>query len=194
MRCSAGLLNLEELKMVKLLEGFRNSFVWKALVRFQETLLVLTSIFVVLIMCTEVVLRYIFHTDFFGIEEVVVVAAFWLYFIGSAYGVYEKSHVKADIIPQLLSKPAQARLAVVISFTMSSLSIVFSWWAVGMVSYAIEWMPRTTGLRIPIFISQGSILVGYLLMSLYSVVHFLEDLLGFFFPARGNNECKGIAK
>jgi TRAP-type C4-dicarboxylate transport system permease small subunit len=168
--------------MVKLLERFKGSLVWKALIRFQETLLVLTSLFVVLIMCVEVVLRYVFHSDFFGIEEVVVVAAFWLYFIGSAYGVYDKSHVKADIIPQLLSERAQSRLAVVISFVMSLLSLVFSWWAVGMVCYAIEWMPRTTGLRIPVFISQSSILVGYLLMSLYSIVHFLEDLLHFFLP------------
>jgi TRAP-type C4-dicarboxylate transport system permease small subunit len=180
--------------MIKLLERFKNSFFWKLLVRFQEVLLVLSSIFVVLIMCTEVVLRYIFHSDFFGIEEVVIVAAFWLYFIGSSYGVYEKSHVKADIIPQLLSERARALLSVVISFTMSVLSIVFSWWAFGMVCYAIEWMPRTTGLRIPVFISQSSIFFGYCLMSLYSVVHFLEDFFLFILPVERIIESESLAE
>jgi hypothetical protein len=40
-------------------------------------------------------------------------------------------------------------------------------------------MPKTTGLRIPVFISQSSILFGYILMSLYSVVYFLDDLFHF---------------
>jgi hypothetical protein len=39
-------------------------------------------------------------------------------------------------------------------------------------------MPRTTGLRIPIFLSQSSVLVGYLLMTFYTGVHVLEDLAG----------------
>jgi TRAP-type C4-dicarboxylate transport system permease small subunit len=59
---------------------------------------------------------------------------------------------------------------------MFVLCIIFSWWAVEMVGYSIREMPRTTGLRIPIFISQSSVLVGYLLMTFYSGVHVLEDL------------------
>jgi TRAP-type C4-dicarboxylate transport system permease small subunit len=166
--------------MIKLLDAFRNSFLWKALISLQKILLVLTSVFVVLIMCAEVLLRYVFHSDLFGIEEVVVIAAFWLYFIGSSYGVYERSHVKADIIPQLLSERHRAFLSVVIRFIMAVLCIIFSWWAVDMVRYGIEWMPRTTGLRIPIVISQSSILLGYVLMSIYSVVYFLEEFCQFF--------------
>lgn len=164
--------------MLKSVDAIKRTGPWKFLIRLQEVLLVLTSVFVVLIMCAEVVLRYIFHSDLFGIEEIVVIAAFWLYFMGSSYGVYEKSHVKADIIPQMLSKKMQAVLSVIVRFTMAVLCIVFSWWAVDMVLYSIEWMPRTTGLRIPIFISQTSVLVGYVLMSIYSVVYFLDELLG----------------
>jgi hypothetical protein len=40
-------------------------------------------------------------------------------------------------------------------------------------------MPRTTGLRIPIYISQSSVLLGYALMSMYSIVYFIEDLFVF---------------
>lgn len=166
--------------MINLLEAFRKSLLWKALVRFQQVLLILTSLFVVLIMCAEVLLRYVFHSDLFGIEEVVVISAFWLYLIGSSYGVYDRSHVKADIIPQLLGERSRALLSVITRFVMAVLCIVFSWWAVDMVLYSIEWMPRTTGLRIPIFISQSSVLVGYVLMSLYSVIYFLEEFCRFF--------------
>ena len=164
---------------MKFLEAFKKSFVWSSILTLQRFLLVLTSLFVVLIMCLEVVLRYVFKSDLFGIEEIVVIAAFWLYFMGSSYGVFEKSHVKADIIPQLLKPGARARLGVIINFTVSALCVLFTIWAVEMVRYSIVWMPRSTGLRIPTFISQSSVLLGYALMSMYSIVYFLEDLFSF---------------
>jgi len=175
--------------MLALVEKIKNSPLWRGLIRFQQVLMVLTSVFVVLIMCFEVLLRYVFKSDLFGIEEIVVIAAFWLYLIGSSYGVYDKSHVKADIIPQLLPLKAQAFLSVLVRLTMTVLCVVFSWWAVDMILYSIEWMPRTTGLRIPIFISQVSILVGYILMSFYSLVYFLEDLGNFL--SLGKEDKKG---
>ena len=164
---------------MRFIEAFKNSFVWRSILTLQRFLLVLTSLFVVLIMCLEVVLRYVFKSDLFGIEEIVVIAAFWLYFMGSSYGVFEKSHVKADIIPQLLKPRPRALLGVIINFTVSALCVLFTVWAVEMVRYSIIWMPRSTGLRIPTFISQSSILLGYALMSMYSIVYFFEALFSF---------------
>jgi len=155
----------------------KNSRPWRALIQFQRVLLVATSIFVVLIMCAAVLLRYVFKSDLFGIEEIVVIAAFWLYLIGSAYGVYERSHVKADIIPQFLSARARSILNLIIQFITAVLCVIFTVWAVDMVRFSLTWMPRTTGLRIPVVISQSSILTGYVLMSFYSIVYFLDDLM-----------------
>lgn len=169
------------------LEIFEKSKLWGFLVKGQKIILVLCSVFVVLIMCVEVLLRYVFKSDLFGIEEIVVIAAFWLYFIGSSYGVYEKSHVTADIIPQLLPESLQRGLTLVIHITMFCLCLIFSWWALGMVGYSIQEMPRTTGLRIPVFISQASVLVGYVLMTFYTGVHILEDIL---LIKKSNQTCK----
>lgn len=169
----------------------KNSRFWKGLVGFQRAILVAASVFVVLIMCTAVLLRYVFKADLFGIEEIVVIAAFWLYLIGSAYGVYERSHVKADIVPQLLRPRPKAILNLVIQFTIAFLCIVFTVWAVDMVRYSLTWMPRTTGLRIPIVVSQSSILAGYILMSFYSVVYFFDDLMAAIIgevPSDGDNQ------
>lgn len=164
---------------MNLINIFKKSLVWQFLVKIQQWLMIISSIFVVLIMCVVVVLRYIFRSDLYGIEEIVIIAAFWLYFIGSSYGVYDKSHVKADIIPQMLSKKAQALLSVIISFTVAGLCILFTYWSIDMISHCLKYMPRTTGLRIPIVIAQFSIFVGYFLMSIYSVIYFLEDLFGY---------------
>jgi TRAP-type C4-dicarboxylate transport system permease small subunit len=185
---------LREGKFLNLIAAFKNSAAWTFIVRIQEWILTLTSVFVVLIMCVEVFLRYVLKSDLFGLEEIVVIAAFWLYFMGSSYGVYEKSHVKADIIPQMLKPRHQALLSVVVRFTIAALCILYSIWAVDMVTYSITWMPKTTGLRIPIFISQSSILIGYILMSLYSVVYFFDDLFHYLGMEDGESSRETLEK
>jgi len=164
---------------MKKIEAFKRSLIWKFLLHLQRWLLIASSIFLMLIMCLEVLLRYVFKSDLFAIEEIVVIVAFWLYFIGSSYGVYNKSHVKADFIPEILSKKAQALLSVIVRLNMSVICCLFTYWSIDMIGHGIKYMPRTTGLGIPLVISQFSILLGYSLMSIYSVVYFLEDLFGF---------------
>lgn len=164
---------------MKKTEAFKRSPIWKFLVQLQRWLMIASSIFVMLIMCVEVLLRYVFKSDLYGIEEIVVIAAFWLYLIGSSYGVYDKSHVKADLIPQMLSKKIQALLSVTVRLIMSVLSCIFTFWAIGMIGHSLKYMPRTTGLGIPIVISQFSVLIGYFLMAFYSIIYFLEDIFTF---------------
>jgi TRAP-type C4-dicarboxylate transport system permease small subunit len=164
---------------IKIIEAIKKSLMWRMLIAIQKWLMIASSIFVVLIMCAVVVLRYVFRSDLYGIEEIVIIAAFWLYFMGSSYGVYEKSHVKADILPQMMSEKNQAFLSVIINLIVAGLCILFTYWSIDMITHCLKYMPRTTGLRIPIVVSQFSIFVGYFLMSIYSVIYFLESLFGF---------------
>jgi len=164
---------------MNIIETIKKSVIWKFLIQIQRWILIASSIFLVLIMCLEVLLRYVFKTDLYGTEEIVVIFAFWLYFMGSSYGSYIKRHVKADVISQMLSKKNQAFLTVIIRLITSVLCCLFTYWAIDMIGYSLKYMPKTTGLGIPIVISQFSILVGYSLMSFYSVVYFLEDFLSF---------------
>ncbi len=46
----------------------------------------------------QIVLRYVFHAPLFGIEEIVIMTAAWLYFIGVAYTTRTESHVKVEIV------------------------------------------------------------------------------------------------
>lgn len=47
-------------------------------------------------MLAEVITRYFFGTSLFGLEQHVGYTAVWIYFLGSAYGAYERSHIKAE--------------------------------------------------------------------------------------------------
>ncbi len=95
---------------MRFLDAIKNSPAWKFVLWLQRALLVLSSLFVVLIMCVTVLLRYVFKSDLFGMEEIVVIAAFWLYFMGSSYGVYDQSHVKRTLSPLLSRGRACLRL------------------------------------------------------------------------------------
>lgn len=59
-----------------------NNFFWDLLLRFQRFVIIVSSLFVVASIGATVVLRYIFKTDLYGLEEIVVIFAFWLYFMG----------------------------------------------------------------------------------------------------------------
>lgn len=159
------------------IQAIKGSFFWKALEFFQKAVLILSSLFVALIMCTQVLMRYVFKSDLYGMEEIVIIVAFWLYFMGSSYGVYEKSHVRADIIPQLLSEKPRRLLSLVVQATMTGLCLLFSWWGVDFVGYSLREMSRTPIWSIPFAVAQSSVLLGYLIMSFYSIVYLVEEFL-----------------
>lgn len=160
------------------------SILWKFLIRLQQWILIACSIVVVLIMCMEALLRYVFHTDLYGIEEIVLIIAFWLYFIGSSYGSYDKSHVKADIIPRLLSGKKRLALSIFVSLVMAVLCFLFTYWSVGFVQYSIAEMPRTLAWGIPLAVAHSSVFLGYLLMAFYCSVYLVKEIISY----RGQNK------
>lgn len=159
------------------IEAIKGSLLWKVLGLFQKAVLILSSVFVALIMCAQVLMRYVFKSDLYGMEEIIVIVAFWLYFMGSSYGVYEKSHVRADIIPQLLSEKPRRILSLAVQATMTVLCLLFSWWGLDFIGYSLQEMPRTLIWAIPLAVGQSSVLVGYLIMSFYSAVYLAEEFL-----------------
>ncbi len=162
---------------MKAIEAIKGSLFWKGLEIFQKAVLILSSIFVALIMCAQVLMRYVFKSDLYGMEEIIIIVAFWLYFMGSSYGVFEKSHVRADIIPQFLSEKPRRLLSLAVQATMTALCLLFSWWGIDFVGYSIQEMPRTLIWGIPLAVAQASVLLGYLIMSFYSVVYLAEEFL-----------------
>ena len=61
-------------------------------------LMVVGSIASTACMVYSVILRYVFKGNFYGSDEVIMLFAFWLYFMGAAYGSFEDSHIKADLL------------------------------------------------------------------------------------------------
>ena len=124
-------------------------------------------------MCV-VILRYGFQADLFAYEEWLLIICFWLYFMGSALGTYENSHVNADLLDHLMDNPRLGWLrAVVVCIIELGISLVIVYWAVLMIQDEVATYPNwqaTIALKIPFVVPRIGVLVGFGLMSFYSAL------------------------
>lgn len=154
-----------------------DNMIWKALVIIQKVIMVFTGIVTTLIVSLAMILRYVFDIDLVGYEEILVMVAFWLYMIGSAYGSYEKSQITADIVNMFLKEgKVKSIVSLIKSGLTLGLGLLFNYWAFQFVVWAIEMDTRTPVWRLPTVIGQGSIFVGLSFMTFYNAVYFYDEI------------------
>jgi len=147
------------------------------LLKVQKYILIISSVFIIIGIAAQASFRYFFSIDFFGFEEVIVILAFWLYFIGASIGSYEGSHIKADIIPTYIkNEKVKDTIMLITSLITIVISLLYSYWSLEYIVWLAEKTTTTAVLKIPVLFSRVSILTGFLLMSFYFIIHFYHDL------------------
>lgn len=120
-------------------------------------------------MLAEVITRYFFGTSLFGLEQHVGYTAVWIYFVGSAYGAYERSHIKAEFIRILFKSHRKFYISKVASgIVASAMCIVFAQWSLELVCDSIRIGEKSPdGYGVPMVIYQSALLIGAILMAAY---------------------------
>ncbi len=152
------------------------SRLWKILLIAQKAVMLVTTVTMLAILGAVVFTRYVFHVDFYGYDEIVLVSAFWMYFIGASYGMSKEEHVRADIVAMMLSEKQRAfckALAGVIQALLNAAVVVL---ACQMVLRSVKTWPVTTSWNIPYLIPQTSILAGFLITGFYLCVFAVRDI------------------
>ncbi|HKL10658.1 MAG TPA: TRAP transporter small permease [Clostridia bacterium] len=153
---------------------------WRMLEKIQRAILFVTVVSVMFIISYGAILRYVFQKDFFGIEDVILVIAFWMYFIGGSYGSYTGNHVSAEVIPAYIKDKKVRNIVLLVKSAVSvGLSWLFSYWGFNLFLWGVIQKGKTATLGIPLVVPQSAIFVGLVLMSLYITVYFIEDVLLF---------------
>ncbi len=143
--------------------------------------LIVTNILVTLITFAAVISRA-FNMNLLGYEEILIICAFWLYMIGSAYGSYEESHIKADIIIIMMKEGFSKDLLGLLRNTLSVvLGIIFLFWAMQLFQWNIINGQQTPVWRIPVTVAQSSLLFGLAIGSFYHSVHLYNEIKRFYF-------------
>ncbi|MCC8166543.1 MAG: TRAP transporter small permease [Planctomycetes bacterium] len=132
---------------------------------------------IVLAMLATVLMRYVFKTDLFGMEEVVLTVAIWFYFLGAANGSMEDSQIRADITTVIIKSAGIRRFLRILTRLIEIVVLVF--FIVMTVRLLITnfiRFPTTQGLKIPYVVPQMAIAIGFVLMLFYTIGHLLVDI------------------
>jgi len=112
----------------------------------------------VLLIFAQVWMRYIFNFPLLWVEEIAVVPGFWLYMMGAAYAVYERTHIKVDIVEITVHSPKRRLLIRFISALITlGLAMLFVRWGYQFFVWDLKMNPETYTLRFPIIYARCSI-------------------------------------
>ena len=165
---------------MELNERIRNSRFIRIINFLQRWRLIICSVLAVLIIAGAAGCRYLLGIDLFGWEEVIVVIAFWLYFIGGVNASSEDSHISADLVSEFVHNGVVKSFLIFISKTIqAAVAIILSYWAFGYLRWAIDKWATTSALEIPLVVSQSPIFIGFLFMAMYSVILCIESWIIF---------------
>ena len=127
-------------------------------------------------MLAEVITRYFFGTSLFGLEQFIGYTAVWVYLIGSSYGSYERSHIKAEFIGVFVKSKRMLNIARSVSAAVSTfMSCVFAKWSYDFCIESIRMHETTPTQSVPMIYFQSSLFIGAILM----VAYFLWETIDF---------------
>ena len=154
----------------------------KSLQEIYNYLMMISGMAVAALIIISALLRYIFKVDFYGSEEVTLLAGFWLYFVGSASAARDKSHLNADMVTVFTKKEKVIRVFAVIrdmlSLAICMLTIKWCW---DYFSWQYTLRPVTSVHRIPLVLQQFPMCFSFVLWGCYLV----RDCIKVFYSFKG---------
>lgn len=154
---------------------------WKALLKIIRFFMVACSVISTGCIIYSVVLRYVFELNFYGSDEVILLFAFWLYYMGAVYGSYEDSHIKADLLNVYVKNlRVKDGINLFAQLLTSAVNIILLVWAGEFFLWGLEKMPATTALKIPLVLPQSAIFFGLLLMAFYHIYYLQRNMRCYF--------------
>ncbi len=150
-------------------------FFWKLLDWLQQIVMVTTSVAIVLLILTQVALRYFFMMPLMGVEELACLCGFWLYFTGAANGARERSHIKADLLNVFIKNERKLYFfKAIASFVLIVLAAIFTSWTYNYLQWSMKSWERSPALSIPMVYAQASLMINAFLMFFYFLIEFLD--------------------
>jgi TRAP-type C4-dicarboxylate transport system permease small subunit len=172
------------------MKAIEKTFFWKGINFVQRTLLGIASICIMLIVVANAFARYVLNVGIFGIEEMIVIIAMWMYWIGGIVATAENQHIRGDMLDMFI-KSEKGKL--ILSLVAQLLTIgglgLFAWWGIEWTQWNLQIGQRTPGLRWLMIWSQIPLAISFVAMLLYSVYHLIRTI----FPNKEDESTKEVA-
>lgn len=125
----------------------------------------------------QVITRYVLQIPVMGLEETMLYPTLWLYMLGAVNASRENTHIRANVLEIFLTTERQHTVLAIIGEVISL--IVGLWllsWAWDYTQYAWRVWRESPTLYIPTFYSDVALVIGLLLMMIYTAWHLLRHV------------------
>lgn len=132
--------------------------------------------FIVLVcaICWGVVSRYVTESPASWVEEVSSIAFAWLVFVGAAEAHRRYKHVSVDLFTSFLPPMARGALSAATSIFVALYCLYVAW--LGLQQTIASNSASTSMLHIPLSVPFAGLALGFLLMSVRSLWHLVEQM------------------
>ena len=162
----------------------------KLLIKLQEYILIFTSVGISLLIFSAAFVRYILESDFYGSEEIVMLLAFWLYFIGSALAERENSHISANMVNVFVKNERIKQFFAILKYTLSlAICLIVTYWSYEFIMRSFRLNPSTPVLRMPLVYTQIPVFISFALMNVYILLHLIQSITDATKKNRGEESC-----
>lgn len=149
---------------------FKDNIVDKIVV----AVMIAAAVFVVLAVASGAAARYIFRRDIYGNEELITIAAFWMYFTAAIYAAKTRQHISAEMLATFTGNPYVLYAGTLLQRLLTfGLCLIFTWWGWEFFHWSLTSGGKTNLWQFPVIVGQSSVFVGLIGMLAY----FLRDLV-----------------
>jgi TRAP-type C4-dicarboxylate transport system permease small subunit len=115
----------------------------------------------------NVLLRYLFSKPIVEAEEISSLAFVWIIFVGAAAVYRQRGNISIDVLVNLFPRAIRGVLDILTKIFLLIINFYLAYLALGL--FASGWEKTTFVLRLPYTFFYLAILLGYGLMSIYSI-------------------------
>lgn len=141
-----------------------------------RSMMLLAGLGLAVLMFAQVIMRYVLESPFTGIEEVSILLAVWIYFLGMGYATREREHIHGGIVSLVVKDPYKVSIIRFAgSITCMIAACIFGYFAC---KYALKEIDRgrlSVNLRWPRGLWSASMIVGFVMMVGYFLLETINE-------------------
>jgi len=142
-----------------------------------KTIIIVVTVMAIGTMFLQVLTRYVFNISISGLDEITGHTAVWMYLIGAAYGTYDRSQIKADMLHLIFKSDKILNFVKILTSLVSIIVACYmTVWSYGYVVWSITKHETTPALQIPTVYFQISFLISGILMVIYFTVELVDNI------------------
>ncbi|WP_169716352.1 TRAP transporter small permease [Oceanimonas doudoroffii] len=141
-----------------------------------KPVVVFISLAVAIMLAYGIFTRAVLNAPVFGLEELVLLGAMWLYMLGAVLASRERSHLSADFIQVICKNKTVIRVMHMIATLISLfMAFMFATWSFDLLAWGVSKGQTSTVLKLPWYFSQGSLFFASVLFIFYLFRDLISD-------------------